>query len=387
VRAFAAAQGKSAFFMVGEVYDGSDRKCGSYTGTKAGGPFELDSVLDYPLYFKTKSVFAQATGNTKQLEDRYAALAGNYDPCAQMRLVTFLDNHDQPRFLSADQASNNADRLKVALAFLYTARGIPCLYYGTEQAFNGGNDPYDREDMFAGQFEQGPSLGDNFNLTHPLFQWVAKLNNLRRLYPVLLTGVHSNLWCNANGPGLFAYARRFGTQEVFVVLNTAKSSQTLPDRPTLYPAGTRLINLLDANETATVTAGRRTPPITVPGTAAKIFIAQSQVLPLDPVVTSITPAHDSTNAGAATPIVIRFSQPMDVRSAESAFSTIPAAIGALEWSPGRDVMTFTPGGAGFPAQTLVSVRIAATARAAASGNAFYSAFESRFKTGRQGTGE
>jgi hypothetical protein len=337
--------------------------------------------LDYPLYFKTKSVFAQATGNTKQLEDRYAAIAGNYDPGAQMRLVTFLDNHDQPRFLSAANANNNAERLKVTLAFLYTARGIPCLYYGTEQAFNGGNDPYDREDMFAGQFEQGPSLGDNFNLTHPLFQWVAKLNNLRRLYPALLTGVHSNLWCNANGPGLFAYARWLGTQEVFVVLNTAQSSQTLPDRRTLYPAGTRLVNLLDANETATVTAGPRTPPITVPGTSAKIFLAQSQMLPLDPVVTGITPAHDSTSAGTTTPIVIQFSQPMDTSSVESAFSTSPAATGAFAWSPARDTLTFAPGGVGFPAQILVSVRIAATARAAVSGNPFYSAFESRFKTG------
>jgi hypothetical protein len=129
----------------------------------------------------------------------------------------------------------------------------------------------------------------------------------------------------------------------------------------------------------TVTAGPRTPSITMPGTSSKIFIAQSQMLPLDPVVTSITPAHDSTNAGTATPIVIRFSQPMDRRSVESAFSTIPAATGAFAWSLTRDTLTFTPGGAGFPVQTLVAVRIAATARAAASRNLFYSAFESRFK--------
>ena len=101
----------------------------------------------------------------QQIEDRYDAIAANYDPAAQMRLVTFLDNHDQPRFMSASGATTA--RLNVALAFLYTARGVPCLYYGTEQAFNGTTDPNDREDMFAGQFEQGPSLGDNFNMTHP----------------------------------------------------------------------------------------------------------------------------------------------------------------------------------------------------------------------------
>jgi hypothetical protein len=174
---------------------------------------------------------------------------------------------------------------------------------------------------------------------------------------------------------------------MLVVLNTAKSSQTLPDRPTLYPPGTRLVNLLDTSETAIVTAESRTPPITVPGTAAKIFIAQSQMLLLDPVVTRVRPAHDSTNAGTATTIVIQFSRPMDTRSVESAFSTIPAVTGSFAWSPAWDMLRFTPGGTGFPAQTQVSVRIAATARAAASGNAFYSAFESRFKTGRQAPGE
>ena len=37
VHACAAANGKPNFFMFGEVYDGSDSKCGSYTGTQAGG--------------------------------------------------------------------------------------------------------------------------------------------------------------------------------------------------------------------------------------------------------------------------------------------------------------------------------------------------------------
>ena len=294
--------------------------------------------------------------------------------------MTFLDNHDQARFLSSGNANNNTDRLKVALVFLYTARGIPCLYYGTEQAFNGGNDPYDREDMFAGQFKDGPAGVDSFNMTHPLFQWVAKLNNLRRLYPALLTGSHVNLWSDSDSPGLFAYARRLGTQEVVVAFNTASASQTLPSRPTIYPAGTTLVNVLDTNETVTVAAGPQTPPIPVPGTSAKVFIAQSQWFPLDPVVTGITPAHDATGVLAGAPVVIQFSQPMDTNSVLSAFSTLPAASGRFLWSPSHDKLTFTPSSATFPTQSLVTVRIEATARAV-SGTAFHAAFESRFKTG------
>ena len=379
IHGFAATQGKPNFFMFGEVMSDSDAKCGSYVGAKGGGPFKLDSVVDYPLYFKINNVFAAATGNTKQLEDHYKAAASNYDSSAQMRLVTFLDNHDQPRFLSSDRAANHIERLRVALTFLYTARGIPCLYYGTEQAFNGRTDPYDREDMFAGRFESGPSLGDNFNMAHPLFQLVAKLNNFRRLYPALLTGAHANLWNDPNGPGLFAYARRLGAQEVFVVFNTAQTEQTLPGRPTIYPAGTKLVNLLDPNETMTALQNSQTPPINIPGFGAKMFLAESQVLPMDPVVTVISPAHDSNGAGTNDPIVIQFSRQMDTFSVEAAFSTVPMTPGNFSWSPTHDTLTFTPRDAGFPAQTMVQVHIAGTARDA-SGQKLYAAFESRFKT-------
>ena len=376
---FATTHGKPNFFMFGEVYDGSETKCGSYTGTQEGGAFALDSVLDYPLYFSINSVFAAASGNTQQLEKHYASITTNYTATAQDRLVTFLDNHDQARFMSV--AGNNTNRLLVALAFLYTSRGIPCLYYGTEQAFNGSTDPNDREDMFAGQFEQGPSIGDNYNLTHPVFRWVAKLNNFRRLYPALTTGTHVNLWSNGGGPGLFAYARRSATQEVFVVLNTASGSQTLPSRPTIYPAGTTIVNLLDTNETFSILSGPQTPPITVSGTGAKIFIALNQQLPLDPVVTAMTPSHDGSNVVRAAPIILQFSKPMDTGSVTSAFSTVPAVSGSFAWSPTLDTMTFTPNGTGFPAQTLVSVRLAETARDSVSSNSFFAAFEAHFRTG------
>ena len=380
IHAFAATNGRPNFFMFGEVLDGSDAKCGSYTGTQGGGAFKLGSMLDYPLYFKMNSVFATATGNTKQLEDRYAALTGNYDPSAQNQLVTFLDNHDQRRFLNSANANNNTNRLAVALAFLYSARGAPCLYQGTEQAFNGGADPANREDMFDGAYEQGPSLGDNFNQTHPLFQWVAKLNNLRRLYPALQTGTHVNLWSDPAGPGLFAYARRLGgTQEVFVVFNTAATSQSLPSRPTLYPAGTTLVNLLDPTESLTILAGPVTPAINVPGTAAKMFVAQPQFLPLNPVVTGVSPAHDAANVSALTPLVMQFSTPMDTNSVQAAFLTTPATTGSFAWSGAGDVMTYTPNGS-WPGLTLVTVRLTEAAQAAGAGNALHGAFESRFTT-------
>ncbi|HXS69876.1 MAG TPA: alpha-amylase family glycosyl hydrolase [Candidatus Polarisedimenticolia bacterium] len=379
IRAFAAERGKSNFFMFGEVLDSSDAKCGSYIGETGGGPFKLDSVLDYTLYFKIDSLFAGASAPTKLIADHYQAVAANYDPAAQNQLVTFLDNHDQPRFLSIKGAT--IDRLKTALVFLYTTRGVPCLYYGTEQAFNGARDPWDREDMFAGKFEWGPSRGDNFNMTHPLFEWVAQLNNLRRLYPALQTGAQSNLWSDANGPGLFAFTRRLGTQEVFVVFNTANANKTLPPCSVICAPGTKMQNVLDARESFAVSDGGRTPSLVLPGTSAEIFVEESQVRPLDPVVAEISPAHEANEIPPTAPIVIHFSKSMDAASVERAFSTIPAVKGAFSWNKTRDQMSFTPDSPGFPALSMITVHIGDAARDRVSGRNFYAAFESRYHCG------
>lgn len=378
IHSYAATNGNTNFFMFGEAFNGSETTVGSYTGTEGGGPFKFDSVLDYPLYFTINSVFAKASGATSLIQNHYNAVAANYDPAAQMQLVTFLDNHDNPRFLSASGAT--AARLNVALAFLYTSRGIPCLYYGTEQAFNGTTDPNDREDMFAGQFEQGPSLGDNFNMTHQQFQMVAKLNNFRRLYPALALGSHVNQWNNPGGPGLFAYSRILNTQEVFVVFNTASSSQTLTNRPITYPTGTTLVNLLDTNETVTVVAGPQTPLITVPSTTAKIFIAQSQWLPLDPVVVSNSPVHDAANVSTVSPVVLQFSKPMDANSVQAAFSTTPSVSGSFTWSAAHDTMTFTADGAGLPGLTNITVNLTNSAFDAVSGKTMFAPYNLLFQT-------
>lgn len=378
IRSFAGAIGKTNFFQFGEVYDGSDAKCGYYTGTKAGGAFANDAVVDFPMYFKVNDVFATAAGNTKQIEDRYNAISGNYDSYAEYRLVTFIDNHDRPRFMSA--AGNNTNRLALALSWLYSARGIPCLYYGTEQNFNGSGDPNNREDMFDGQFEQGPSLGDNFNMTQGSFQHVARLNNLRRLYPSLRRGTHINRWNNPSGPGLFAYARRLGDEEVFVVFNTASASQTLPNRPTLYTAGTVMVNLLNTGETLTVVSGTDgMPPISVPAGGLKMFLPADRVLPLDPVVTFQSPAHYATNVVATAPVTLTFSKPMDTNATQAAFSVQPPVGGSFTWSTNRTQLTFTPS-PGFAGSTAIVIRVGTNAMDNVTGNRFHAAFETRFHT-------
>src|SRR5207247_9170771 len=112
--------------------------------------------------------------------------------------------------------------------------------------------------------------------------------NLRRAYPALQLGTQSNLWSNGQGPGLYAFSRRMNPQELFVVLNTAITNQTLPPCPVGAPNGSKLVNLLETNETCVVSAGR-TPSITIPGTSARIYVGDTQFRPLDPTVIGVAP--------------------------------------------------------------------------------------------------
>jgi alpha-amylase len=380
IHAFAAAHGRPNFFMFGEVLDSSETLCGSFTGRQSGGAFALDSVLDYPLYFAVKNVFARTSVAPREIEEHYRQVDSCYDPSARLRLVTFLDNHDQPRFLSVKQANNDQERLKAALVFLYTGRGIPCLYYGTEQAFDGGNDPADREDMFAGQYKDGPRGVDSFNMTHPLFQWVARLNNFRRLYAPLRLGSQAPLWSETNGPGLFAYARRWESEEVAVIFNTAQEARKLPACPTIRPVGATLINLLDTNEMVQVTTERKIPAMTIPAGGVKILIDTAMWHPLDPVVVENSPVHDARDVSAHAPVVLHFSAAMDTNSVQKAFSTDPPVRGAFSWTAACDRVTFTPEGAGFPVGMEVRVRVGASAISAEGGRPLISLYELIFRT-------
>src|SRR5208282_705957 len=137
---------------------------------------------------------------------------------------------------------------------------------------------------------------------------------------------------------------------------------------------------LDPNETISVAAGSQTPSISVPSLTAKIFIAQSQVLPLDPVVVSNSPAHSAAGVPTWSPIVLQFSKPMDTNSVQAAFSINPAVGGTFSWSPANDTVTFTAGGTGLAGLASITVRVPNSAVDASSGNAMFAPYELKFTT-------
>ena len=82
------------------------------------------------------------------MSDAFVAVLGNPAAAGQVyniagdRLVTFLDNHDLPRVMSA--CGGAADRVDRALVLLFGLRGTPALSWGTEALVEGAEEPANR---------------------------------------------------------------------------------------------------------------------------------------------------------------------------------------------------------------------------------------------------
>lgn len=200
------------------------------------------SLLDFPLNTAIRNVFGSANANFSEIDSVLAAEAAKFS--WKEDLVTFIDNHDMQRFLSVN---NNNNRLHEAMAFVLTCRGIPCIYYGTEQYLHddtdGGGDPYNRPMMV------------NFATNTTAYQLTKKLSDLRRDNPAIGYGSLSQRWINND---VYIYERKFFNNTVLVAINKSETtSYPVTGLLTSLPAGARsdyLAGLLGGSS-ITVNAG------------------------------------------------------------------------------------------------------------------------------------
>ncbi|KAJ6626402.1 alpha-amylase [Mycena sp. CBHHK59/15] len=146
-------------FCMGEVFDPAVPNVAEFQG-----PDALDSTLNYPLYYALVAAFGlPGPQNMSALTDVLSQSKTTYTDTTV--LGTFLENQDLPRWhnLSVDPQS-----LYNAMTFTFLSDGIPIVYYGQEQGFNGSSDPYNREPLW-------PS---NYNDTSS-YQLISTLNQLR----------------------------------------------------------------------------------------------------------------------------------------------------------------------------------------------------------------
>jgi glycosidase len=195
IREFAFSLGKRGFFLFGELAVPNDDIVDRYIGPNTSRQddktvfFGIDSVLDFPL-----AEGKYNDPNHRPLRDVLKGFAGpetlfNRLEAQRQRalnrgeigryLVTFVDNHDsfwQPggRF-GAGPAPEG--QIVGAIGFLLCALGTPCIYYGTEQGFEGqGGDNNMREAMF----DKAASGKNLLNTACGIYQSIAQIAHVMR---------------------------------------------------------------------------------------------------------------------------------------------------------------------------------------------------------------
>jgi alpha-amylase len=150
--------GESAgVFQMGECFNGDPSYVGPYQ-------YDITALFNYPMYYTIGDVFGSHQ-SMYGIKNRYDVEDGQFKDVDL--LGVFVDNHDNPRFLS--RYSGEKVGFRSAMTFSLTSRGIPFSYYGSEQYYAGGADPKNRE-----------SLWQDYNTSSDLYQQIAAINAQRK---------------------------------------------------------------------------------------------------------------------------------------------------------------------------------------------------------------
>jgi glycosidase len=182
------------------------------------GETYLDGVTDFQLYYAINKAMNESFGWNTGVSQIYYKLVDDVLYAHPENNVLFLDNHDLDRFYgSVDQ---NLEKFKQGISLLFTLRGIPSLFYGTEILMPyKGDHGLIRTDFPGGwptdTFNKFDSL-DRSSIENEAINFVKYLANWRKNSPAIKEGKLIQFIPNN---GLYAYARVSSEEVVLVFFN------------------------------------------------------------------------------------------------------------------------------------------------------------------------
>ena len=189
-------------FMFGEAWSWDAPFLAEFTQPENGGY----SVLDFPGRAAMLSVFGSEQAPYSSLESYLHLDTGVY--ANPYDLMTFYDNHDMTR-LDAD-----ANGFIDANNWLFTSRGIPVVYYGSEVAFRAGTDQHAGNRDYFGQDEVDAAR------SHPVHAALTGIANVRKASIALQRGLQVNDRFDEDGAVFYRVYQKDGVcQTALVFLN------------------------------------------------------------------------------------------------------------------------------------------------------------------------
>ena len=190
--------------LLGEYFDGDPKKVDDI---QRQGSFT--HLFDFPLAFALRDVYC----DNKSLANLASTISNDRLYTSPNQMVTFIDNHDMPRFISL--CKGNLSSMQNALKVLLSWRGIPSVYYGTEIPLAGAKEPDNRADM----------VFDN----QAFYTFIRDALKLRDEHPVLASGKTNVLYYEKDF-AVFYRNSEDADENALIVLSQSKKSKsyTLP---------------------------------------------------------------------------------------------------------------------------------------------------------------
>jgi glycosidase len=200
-----------------------------FTAGNINAPFRhnAEGVLDFQTCFGMLAGITEQAGWTNGTGKLYMTMAQDVLYGNPMNNCIFLDNHDMDRVFSV--FDEDVKKLKMAINWLLTLRGIPQLYYGTEVLMKNKKTTTDamvRED-FPGGFPGDDPAKNLFTAAgrtaqqQDMFTHVSRLGQFRKKSSALGSGKMMQF---IPREGLYTYFRYDSKQTVMVVANTGNKS-------------------------------------------------------------------------------------------------------------------------------------------------------------------
>lgn len=213
---------RPGFFMFGEAFNYDAALIAGHTLERNGHY----SVLDFPLRGKMAATFEKQGSDFAELATALYLEDGPY--ANPYDLVTFYDNHDMARMNASDEGFIDANN------WLFTARGIPAIYYGSETGFMRGRAEHMGNRNYYGQ-ERVDAASKS-----PIYPALKRIANLRRQSPALQRGLQLNLRMKGDEAVFYrVYQHQGTTQTALVLLNKGDAASTLQVSDYLQPGAWR----------------------------------------------------------------------------------------------------------------------------------------------------
>ncbi|MEE7558395.1 cyclomaltodextrin glucanotransferase, partial [Xanthomonas sp. Kuri4-2] len=200
---------RPGMFMFGEAFDYDPQKIAGHTWARNAGV----SVLDFPLKQGLEAVFGHAQAGFERLARPLYLGRGPY--ANPYELMTFYDNHDMARLDASDAGFIDAHN------WLFTARGIPVVYYGSETGFMRGRAEHagNRNYFGAERIAKAPQS--------PIFAPLQRIATLRRQTPALQRGLQVDVELKGEQAAFYrVYQHQGRSQTALVLLNKGDRART-----------------------------------------------------------------------------------------------------------------------------------------------------------------